>query len=105
MNFAGRQWHGGDESRHHDRDAAVPCDPDNLPEILDHLADVYFYQGHQQPLAGTQFRHSDSLQCREGWHLGRRDHTEVDASAEEETFVSAAVAQLTGMIIKKRTAA
>ncbi|HET6159893.1 MAG TPA: hypothetical protein VFE34_16225 [Dongiaceae bacterium] len=43
MNFAGRQWHGGDESRHHDRDAAVPCDPDNLPEILDHLADVYLY--------------------------------------------------------------
>ena len=25
------------------REAAIRCDPDNLPEILDHLADVYFY--------------------------------------------------------------
>jgi PAS domain S-box-containing protein len=43
MNFAGRQRHGRDESRQNVRDAALPCTPDNLPEILDHLADVYFY--------------------------------------------------------------
>ena len=30
-------------SRPRDREAAIRCDPDNLPEILDHLADVYFY--------------------------------------------------------------
>ena len=30
-------------SRSWDREAAIRCDPDNLPEILDHLADVYFY--------------------------------------------------------------
>ena len=30
-------------SRSRTRDAAIRCDPDNLPEILDHLADVYFY--------------------------------------------------------------
>jgi AraC-like DNA-binding protein len=30
-------------SRSRDREAAIRCDPDNLPEILDHLADVYFY--------------------------------------------------------------
>jgi AraC-like DNA-binding protein len=30
-------------SRSRSRDAAIRCDPDNLPEILDHLADVYFY--------------------------------------------------------------
>jgi AraC-like DNA-binding protein len=30
-------------SRARDREAAIRCDPDNLPEILDHLADVYFY--------------------------------------------------------------
>ena len=30
-------------SRSRTREAAIRCDPDNLPEILDHLADVYFY--------------------------------------------------------------
>ena len=30
-------------SRSRIREAAIRCDPDNLPEILDHLADVYFY--------------------------------------------------------------
>ena len=30
-------------SRSRSRDAAIRCDPDNLPEILDHLADAYFY--------------------------------------------------------------
>jgi AraC-like DNA-binding protein len=30
-------------SRPRNRDAAIRCDPNNLPEILDHLADVYFY--------------------------------------------------------------
>ena len=30
-------------SRSREREAAIRCDPDNLPEILDHLADVYFY--------------------------------------------------------------
>jgi AraC-like DNA-binding protein len=30
-------------SRSRHREAAIRCDPDNLPEILDHLADVYFY--------------------------------------------------------------
>jgi AraC-like DNA-binding protein len=30
-------------SRSPEREAAIRCDPDNLPEILDHLADVYFY--------------------------------------------------------------
>jgi PAS domain S-box-containing protein len=43
MNFAGRQRHGRNETRQNVRDAALPCNPDNLPEILDHLADVYFY--------------------------------------------------------------
>jgi PAS domain S-box-containing protein len=43
MNFAGRQRQAGGESRRNLRDAVLPCNPDNLPEILDHLADVYFY--------------------------------------------------------------
>jgi len=43
MNFAGRHKQGRDESRVSGRDAVLPCHPDNLPEILDHLADVYFY--------------------------------------------------------------
>src|SRR6185369_16430586 len=43
MNFAGRQRQARDESRQNLRDAVLPCKPDNLPEILDHLADVYFY--------------------------------------------------------------
>jgi AraC-like DNA-binding protein len=30
-------------SRSRHRETAIRCDPDNLPEILDHLADVYFY--------------------------------------------------------------
>lgn len=30
-------------SRSRSREAAIRCDPNNLPEILDHLADVYFY--------------------------------------------------------------
>jgi AraC-like DNA-binding protein len=30
-------------SRPRHREAAIRCAPDNLPEILDHLADVYFY--------------------------------------------------------------
>ena len=30
-------------SRSRIRETAIRCDPDNLPEILDHLADVYFY--------------------------------------------------------------
>ncbi|HEY2979701.1 MAG TPA: hypothetical protein VGJ22_00850, partial [Anaerolineales bacterium] len=29
--------------RSRDRDGEIRCDPDNLPEILEHLADVYFY--------------------------------------------------------------
>jgi len=41
MVFAGR--HVGREASHEARDATVFFDPDNLPEILDHLADVYFY--------------------------------------------------------------
>jgi AraC-like DNA-binding protein len=41
MVFAGR--HVGRETSHETRDAPVFFDPDNLPEILDHLADVYFY--------------------------------------------------------------
>lgn len=43
MNFAGQQRQARDESRRNDREAVPPCNPDNLPEILDHLADVYFY--------------------------------------------------------------
>src|SRR3954464_13544125 len=43
MNYAGRQRQGRDESRQNVREAAPLCNPDNLPEILDHLADVYFY--------------------------------------------------------------
>lgn len=44
MNFAGRQRQVQDESRHYDRETALlACDPENFPEILDHLADVYFY--------------------------------------------------------------
>src|SRR3954453_8687517 len=43
MNLARRQRQGRDDSRQNLRDAASPCPPDNLPEILDHLADVYFY--------------------------------------------------------------
>ena len=41
MNFAG-QRQGRDHARLSGRDV-LPCTPDNLPEILDHLADVYFY--------------------------------------------------------------
>jgi AraC-like DNA-binding protein len=43
MNLARRQRQVRDDSRQNLRDAASPCPPDNLPEILDHLADVYFY--------------------------------------------------------------
>jgi AraC-like DNA-binding protein len=43
MNFVARERHSRYEFRDHDRDAVLPCHPDNLPEILDHLADVYFY--------------------------------------------------------------
>src|SRR5262245_8838632 len=48
MNFAARQRQSRDESRTNVRDpvrssASLPCSPDNLPEILDHLPDVYFY--------------------------------------------------------------
>jgi AraC-like DNA-binding protein len=43
MNFTGKLRNVCDEPRHLDRGAAIPCDPHNLPEILDHLADVYFY--------------------------------------------------------------
>jgi PAS domain S-box-containing protein len=43
MNFAGRQRQARDLSRDHHRETDLPCTPDNLPEILDHLADVYFY--------------------------------------------------------------
>jgi AraC-like DNA-binding protein len=41
MVFAGRQVRT--EVSHEERDASVPFDPANVPEILDHLADVYFY--------------------------------------------------------------
>jgi PAS domain S-box-containing protein len=43
MNLVRRQAHERYESPVHDRDEVIPCHPDNLPEILDHLADVYFY--------------------------------------------------------------
>jgi PAS domain S-box-containing protein len=43
MNFGGRQRQGRDEARRNVRAEVLPCNPDNLPEILDHLADVYFY--------------------------------------------------------------
>jgi AraC-like DNA-binding protein len=43
MNFVEREPDRGCHVRNHDRDAVVPCDPENLPDILDHLADVYFY--------------------------------------------------------------
>jgi AraC-like DNA-binding protein len=39
----GRQRVARDEPLHLYRAGSIPCDPDNLPEILDHLADVYFY--------------------------------------------------------------
>jgi AraC-like DNA-binding protein len=42
-NFVGRQKQDGERPRHQDRGAVIRCDPDNLPEILEHLADVYFY--------------------------------------------------------------
>ncbi len=41
MGFAGR--HAKVAVSQSERDAVLACDPDNLPEILDHLADVYFY--------------------------------------------------------------
>jgi AraC-like DNA-binding protein len=43
MNLVGRHRQGSEEIRVSERDAVIPCDPQNLPEILDHLADVYFY--------------------------------------------------------------
>jgi AraC-like DNA-binding protein len=43
MNNMGKQRSARHEPLELDRGAAIPCDPDNLPEILDHLADVYFY--------------------------------------------------------------
>ncbi len=43
MNFAARQRQARDESERASREAVPLCNPDNLPEILDHLADVYFY--------------------------------------------------------------
>jgi AraC-like DNA-binding protein len=43
MNLVRRQTHDRYESPVHGPDEAIPCHPDNLPEILDHLADVYFY--------------------------------------------------------------
>jgi len=43
MNYMGRPRHQNVESRDQLRDEVIPCHPDNLPEILDHLADVYFY--------------------------------------------------------------
>src|ERR1043165_4408586 len=43
MNLVRRQAHERYESPVHDRDEVIPCHPANLPEILDHLADVYFY--------------------------------------------------------------
>ncbi|WP_119302813.1 AraC family transcriptional regulator [Dongia deserti] len=43
MNYAGRVRYRDVEFRDLGRDATIPCDPDNLPELLDHLADVYFY--------------------------------------------------------------
>lgn len=43
MNVMERQRPGAGRLRFQDRDAAIRCEPDNLPEILEHLADVYFY--------------------------------------------------------------
>lgn len=43
MNYMGRQRIALNGRQHLDRGPPIPCDPDNLPEILDHLADVYFY--------------------------------------------------------------
>lgn len=43
MNLIETRMHGGGRPRYQERETAVPCDPDNLPEILEHLADVYFY--------------------------------------------------------------
>ena len=43
MNVLESQVQRGGRSRYRERDAAVPCDPANYPEILEHLADVYFY--------------------------------------------------------------
>jgi AraC-like DNA-binding protein len=43
MALAERERSIGDSPRSHNRAQSVPCCPDNLPEILDHLADVYFY--------------------------------------------------------------
>jgi AraC-like DNA-binding protein len=41
MGYAGQ--HAQVDVSRSDRDATLPCDPDNLAEILDHLADVCFY--------------------------------------------------------------
>jgi AraC-like DNA-binding protein len=43
MNLVGRQQHHVDVPHEPMRDASLLCDPANLPEILEHLADVYFY--------------------------------------------------------------
>src|ERR1044071_1227619 len=43
MNYVGRQRSARDQLLYHDWGAVIACDPANLPEILDHLADVYFY--------------------------------------------------------------
>src|SRR3954467_5536312 len=47
MNLVGRQRHGLDgpllERSLGLSSAGLLCDPANLPEILEHLADVYFY--------------------------------------------------------------
>ena len=43
MNHMGTQRNAREQPLHWDRGAPIVCDPDNLPEILDHLADVYFY--------------------------------------------------------------
>jgi AraC-like DNA-binding protein len=43
MNLVRRQTHDRYDAPAQGPDEAIPCHPDNLPEILDHLADVYFY--------------------------------------------------------------
>ena len=43
MNVVERQMRVGGRPRYRERDAAIHCDPANFPEILEHLADVYFY--------------------------------------------------------------
>jgi AraC-like DNA-binding protein len=43
MSFVGRQKQTIGAAHDPRRDAVIACEPDNLPEILDHLADVYFY--------------------------------------------------------------